>query len=262
VIAAASRRAVASQRVAWQRCEDPTTGMASGEFQLGDVFTGEEFDEAAARREAGRFLERWTGDDFATAAAWTRRLAILGSVGIPVAALLPTVSELTDLILEVTFYAFLLGAGAAASTYYLFRDVDRPADVLEADLDAIETGGLLVALVFAYSATNARAGRLAWRFVFRSATFAPGGRPPRLEDDDSGAYLTWMRPDSGHGSRRRRRRPGVVPRHANTRRARHLRLPGRRRPWRLEHPVGGRPRRRWNWSRCTASCSSSVSSSR
>lgn len=171
--------------------------MAAGEFRLGDVFTGEEFDEGAAKREAGRFLERWTEEDFTTAAGRTRRLAILGGAGVVVAMLLPTVSGLADLILEVAFYALLVGVGAATTVHYLVLESLRPADILETDLDAVETVGLLVVLVLAYSATNARAGRLVWRFVFRSAAFAPGGRPPRLEDDDSGAYLTWARRIAG-----------------------------------------------------------------
>lgn len=167
--------------------------MSSGEFQLGDIFDGEEFDGEAATREAARFLERWTHDDLTNATRRTRRLSALGVAGALVATFLPTTTGIAEVVLDAVFYTLVVEVAAMGSVYYLLRHAYGPADVLEGDLDALETVGLLVLLAMAYGATNARVGRLLWRYVFKSATFAPGGRPPRLEDDGTESVLVWGR---------------------------------------------------------------------
>ena len=167
--------------------------MASEEFRFDDVFTGEDFDSDAAKREAERFLKDWTGSDVTAAAERTRRLAVLGGAGLLAATLVPTTTALAGLILDGVVYALLVGVGVTGSVHYLFRGVDRPGEVLERDLTGVGTLGLLVLLAMAYAATNARSGRVVWRYVFRSAAFAPGNRPPRFREDGTPRPVTWGR---------------------------------------------------------------------
>jgi len=167
--------------------------MTSEEFEFGDVFTGEDFDSGAARREARRFLEDWTENDLSDASDRTRRLAILGAAGLLAAALVPTTTVLAGLIVDAVFYGLLVEVGVLASVHYLFRGGDRPREVLEREVGGVRTVGLLVLLAMAYAATNARAGRLLWRYVFNSAAFAPGNRPPRFHEDGTPQLVTWGR---------------------------------------------------------------------
>jgi hypothetical protein len=167
--------------------------MASEEFEFGDVFAGEDFDSDAAKREAHRFLDDWTDNDVSAASDRTRRLAILGAAGLLAAALVPTTTVLAGRIMDAVFYGLLVEVGVMASVHYLFRGVDRPREVLERDINGVRTVGLIVLLAMAYAATNVRAGRLLWRYVFKSAAFAPGNRPPRFRADGTPPLVTWGR---------------------------------------------------------------------
>ncbi len=169
-----------------------THGMDRESFELGDVVAGDTVDGAAARREAERFLDRWSGDDLAAVRDRTRRLAVLGVAGAVAAALLPATTAVADLLLQTIYYTLVVEVGVMGAVYYLLRDADRPADVLEADLGWAGTAGLLALVALAYAATNARAGRMVWRFAFKSAPFAPGGRPPPLAADKE-PLVAWGR---------------------------------------------------------------------
>ena len=166
--------------------------MARESFRFDDVLADDTVDEAAVRREAERFLSRWSADDIAAVTARTRRLAVLGVAGFLAATLLPTSTVVADLLLQAVYYTLVVEVGAMGATYYLLRDVDRPTEILEADLGWAGTAGLLALVVLAYAATNARGGRVVWRFAFKSAPFAPGGRPPPLAAD-RGSLVAWGR---------------------------------------------------------------------
>ncbi|PSQ14068.1 hypothetical protein BRD02_10585 [Halobacteriales archaeon QS_8_69_73] len=161
-------------------------------FRFDDVFADNTVDGTAVRREAERFLIRWSADDIAAVTARTRRLAALGVVGLLAATLLPTTTAVADLLLQVVYYTLVVEVGAMGAIYYLLRDVDRPTELLEADLGWAGTAGLLALVALAYAATNARSGRVVWRFAFKSAPFAPGGRPPPLAADRE-SLVAWGR---------------------------------------------------------------------
>ena len=168
--------------------------MARESFELGDVFAGDTVDETAVRREAERFLGRWSTADVAAVTARTRRLAVLGIAGLLTATLLPTSTVIADLLLQAVYYTLVVEVGAMGAIYYLLRDVDRPTELLEADLGWAGTAGLLALVALAYAATNARGGRVVWRFAFKSAPFAPDGRPPPLaaEGESLVAWGRWL----------------------------------------------------------------------
>ena len=166
--------------------------MERESFRFDDVFADDTVDGTAVRREAERFLSRWSADDIAAVTARTRRLAALGIVGLLAAMLLPTTTAVTDLLLRAVHYTLVIEVGAMGTIYYLLRDVDRPTEVLEADLGWAGTAGLLALVALAYAATNARSGRIVWRFAFKSAPFAPGGRPPPLAADRE-SLVAWGR---------------------------------------------------------------------
>ena len=168
--------------------------MERESFRFDDVFADDTVDEAAVRREAERFLSRWSADDVAAVTARTRRLAALGVVGLLAATFLPTSTVIADLLLQAVYYTLVVEVGAMGAIYYLLRDVDRPAELLEADLGWAETAGLLALVTLAYAATNARGGRIVWRFAFKSAPFAPDGRPPPLAADRESlaAWGRWL----------------------------------------------------------------------
>ena len=166
--------------------------MERESFRFDDVFADDTVDEAAVRREAERFLSRWSAEDVAAVTARTRRLAALGVAGLVAAALLPTTTAVADLLLRAVYYTLVVEVGAMGAIYYLLRDVDRPTGVLEADLGWAGTAGLLALVALAYAATNARGGRIVWRFAFKSAPFAPGGRPPPLAADRE-SLVAWGR---------------------------------------------------------------------
>ena len=166
--------------------------MARESFRFDDVFADDTVDETAIRREAERFLSRWSADDVAAVTARTRRLAALGIVGLVAATLLPTSTVIADLLLQAVYYTLVVEVGVMGVIYYLLRGVDRPTEVLEVDLGWAGTAGLLALVVLAYAATNARAGRVIWRFAFKSAPFAPGGRPPPLAADGE-SLVAWGR---------------------------------------------------------------------
>ena len=170
----------------------PPERMDRESFRFDDVFADDTVDEAAAKREAERFLSRWSAGDVAAVTARTRRLAALGVVGLVAATLLPTSTVIADLLLQAVYYTLIVEVGAMGVIYYLLRGVDRPTELLEADLGWAGTAGLLALVALAYVATNARSGRVVWRFAFKSAPFAPGGRPPPLAADRE-SLIAWGR---------------------------------------------------------------------
>ena len=166
--------------------------MERESFRFDDMFADNTVDGTAVRREAERFLIRWSADDIAAVTARTRRLAALGIAGLLAATLLPTTTAVADLLLQAVYYTLVVEVGAMGAIYYLLRDVDRPTELLEADLGWAGTAGLLALVALAYAATNARSGRIVWRFAFKSAPFAPGGRPPPLAADRE-SLVAWGR---------------------------------------------------------------------